>query len=910
MEVIDIESNASLTINETFECDFCVFRCANGSSIIIEGTDVVFSAEGSKFLNCTNELWKGIFVNAGTNINFNRCIISDAEKGLCFSPGYFSTYNELRATTFRNNVHGIYVGSNEGPISTLGFTVCYSNLFEGTNEMHDNTIASVALRGITSIKINLIFGSIGKINRFRNMRSGIKLEKGSYGWISNCEFENMSRAGLLTNTNINDPNTGFAIYSKESHLTIAKPLGFNACVFKDGDTHLVYVSKPNGPVSIKNAIFSGLQEYPLTLSQPIIPVPINISNNSFTIDQTSQYGMRITRPPGNTLATNTVISNNIINVPQPIFGPNEPNELVDFGPLVELKGMVGNAGNNKASITNNHLYSDNLDSYANQGIYVHGPGNMYEITNNYLFFTIGVEIPELYNNFSSLGISLENLSGSGNFIYNNTIRSFIRSVDTEDYPISNNARSALLDGIHIKNCPNITVCQNDIDSTYNGIHFSEMNLNTNYRHNIVRRHVHGSYFRKNTANGFDTDIDDQINAGNLWSSDINDYIDGGVGARYVDNPIVPFEFQYNPSTTIAPFPPSSTPMLSSWFVSNNGITPTSCDGNLSFTDHEVLIATDNYPYNTPAQNWDLHRYLCGKLLRNPGLEIGISELEDYLDGMKKSPTSPYLFAQSQFYIENAFYPDSSWQIKWDAVLGDINRKEGAVAAFLRLASLDTLAVNPVYADSLALAISTLTSYQDTLSILASIFASGRDVLLEKVTNNINTLPSDYDWEKAWIKILNIAIKYGRGYELDSADREDLLMIANACPASSLGIVVQESIGYLPHEDAVLFSGCKLPIEDCEEEEEERSAQKDTHREPAILFPNPANKQVTVQLLEKSTQGHWEIFDISGMLVSEGNWNTDQPFLQINILNLNNGFYFLRVEPEFGGCLTNKFSVIR
>lgn len=846
-------------------------------------------------------MWEGITVSIGTTIDFEDSFISDARKALYFPPGYSSTQNELITTTFRDNAVEIWVGTGVGPNSILNFNLCRGNIFEAIGYLNDLSAApgGWAQAGILISRTNLIFGTAGAANIFRGLYNGIRVHKSSHVWIANCEFRNMTRH-YSDNTPIN-PTQGTGIYSTQSRLTVTRPAGFNPCRFEANPSYGIYSTSQNGPVNVEGAVFTGNQRYGIFIARSIIPAPIVIGNNSFNLNQIRcRSAIFCVRPPGNSSATNTLIYQNQISIPS-------RDASDQTGSLIDIAGITGSSGTNGVRVYSNTINSMDLNSNSKHGIYITGVGNDYDVYTNHIRYKVESSIPTT-SEYSNLGIVFDNMPGTGNEIYSNNIRSILTSHDPLDDPTGDNSRSLIKCAIHVHNANSPNICNNDVDSTYRGIHFSESCFNTFYGLNKMRKHVFGFHAIKNTTDGLNTNIDNQINTGNLWRPNSSDYIDGGFGAAYADDVVVPFEFRFNPSSGSAgldPAPPSADPNFASWFFSNNESNSV-CNFHLSFSGSEIEIAEGEYPYNTPAQDWDLQRHLWNKLLRNPGIEEGVTEIEDFMGDPKENPTSAYLFAEALYNYEKAFYPDSIWQVKWNTTLSNIAAKKSRIAGLLTALSLDTLDVDPDYADSLATAWNAMGLYQDTLRILADTFAARRDVKLANLNTGLNSLPSDYDWEKAWIKILEVAIRYGQEIEMDSTDRADLLSIANSCPAD-IGLAAQAVIAYMHPSDADPFKGCGTRLEECEEE---RGSKFQTPGEKFLLFPNPAYKYLTVLPRDTKTSGKWKILSSSGIMVAEGNWNFGQSSLHLDISSYSNGFYLFQMDSASGQRSTMKFFIVK
>lgn len=893
-EVIDIGVGSTLTIDKSFTFSSCTFRCAENAVIVTKAglSNVVLGINNSTLLCCnSSKMWKGIKVNIGGRIQFLYNSIYDAKEAISFSPGYNAVNNVLIRNNFIDNQIGIQVGSVLGVAANVAFVACYGNQFKEQNGLNDTSLGQGHVTaGIRVDQSTLTFGTKGSKNIFDAMPTGMILRRGAYAIIANADFKNMFRVN--TEPFLEIPYEGTGIYVSSSLLTVTRISGLN-CQFTSNAMCGIFTTNHIGEIKIERASFSGAQRYGIYITQSLVPAPVTIQDNVFNLTDWRFYSaVYCVRPPGNSMTTNSIIRRNQINV------PDRNANIGAVGALIDIVGITG--GSNHFEISNNQINSLDYREEDMHGIYVLGAGDNYLVQHNKLTYA-GISAVLPGHDYSNLGITFDHMPGTGNTIYSDTVRSVLTSQDTN--VLYYNHRSLVKCGIHVYHTNAPTVCNNDVDYTYRGIHFGEENMGTVFSLNKMRHHVYGLHCRSNASSDPLTNIGDQTRRENTWSTSAGDYIDGGVGAMYEDNTTPSFLFRVNAGIT-GHMPPSFTP--SGWFISETG-SPNACVRTPnSFEDEEILIAKGEYPYSTPAEDWDQQRHLWNKLLRNPGIEEGVTEVEDFMGDPKEAPSSAFLVAEALYEYEKAFYPDSIWQNRWNTLLANISAKQGRIAGLLTQLGLDTLNVDPDSADSLGTAWTTMGLYQDTLRLLVDTFISRKDAKLTALLSKINVLPSDYDWEKAWIGILNVVIRYGQGNELDSLDRVTLLGNANSCPAD-IGSAVHEVLAYLNPDDAAPFKGCGVVSENCTEERSSKTRLPET---ATVLFPNPAHERLGVLFPDASESGYWKILSASGMLMTQGKWNAGEPLLYLDVSAYSSGIYMFQTTSASGAQSAKKFAIIR
>jgi hypothetical protein len=75
-----------------------------------------------------------------------------------------------------------------------------------------------------------------------------------------------------------------------------------------------------------------------------------------------------------------------------------------------------------------------------------------------------------------------------------------------------------------------------------------------------------------------------------------------------------------------------------------------------------------------------------------------------------------------------------------------------------------------------------------------------------------------------------------------------------------------------------------------------------------IYPNPAKDMLFIDLKGMEGNVQYEIFDIAGRLMLK-NVSLARELLSVELINFNNGIYFIRLISS-GNIHTSKFEVIR
>lgn len=418
----------------------------------------------------------------------------------------------------------------------------------------------------------------------------------------------------------------------------------------------------------------------------------------------------------------------------------------------------------------------------------------------------------------------------------------------------------------------------------------------------MNAHVFGLECRKSGNGAPNTNISNQIRRENTWSTNSSDYIDGGFGARYNDNSNPPFKFYYSSSFPNHK-PPSASPSVSSLFIQQEGLA-NGCSDGTEISPFDILVARGEYPSPNDATQWDMQRRLWYKLTRFPALADDDPDVAYFYTNT--SGSSPQLFAAAMYEYEQAFVASVALSNNLDDLYSDYQTLTSDIFEIDEGINQDTTTLNLTLAGNLHGKIVDLAVLNAALAGLAEDYTDARNDALDDLETAILNLPGDKPYELAWITILSKGAKQGRGEVLDSGERDELIVIAESCPAE-IGSACREVLTFMPADDAATFWGLETD-EDCLPLEE-RSAPSALFPNVLALSPNPTGEWLNV-ILPIQAEGAIMIHDVTGTLVRRDNIRIAQTTIQINLQTLPSGVYSLQFLSTTGERHQRQFSIIK
>lgn len=718
------------------------------------------------------------------------------------------------------------------------------------------------------------------------------------------DYSNLTvvNSNFLHMENSSEPYDGTGIYADLSTLTLTQAPGTGRCSFENNPQG-VWIRRAPGPCTVEHADFdvpfygSGIRyEFP-GINR------LRLEYNDFELLRTSRTAIYVERPPANASILNSRINDNHI-----LVTAGEAQTTCFIGPHLQVRGWKD--ASNIMEISANYIENFS-DCRRAHGIYLYGLGDNYQLSGNLLEYfgdpeSIGVG--SLNNERDILGIVFTDMPGIGNLMVGNGVRSYLHE-DPNELNEDNeyNHHSFIKCAIHVVNCNEPLICDNNTHDTYRGFHFGDANPDMIFGLNDMHTHVFGLDCRKSGDGSPNTDIADQVRRENTWSTDEEDYIDGGVGARYFDAMNVPFKFYYDPDYVLSGHrPPSATPSIGDWFFLQDG-DPLACDAAVptrGITDFDIKVAKGEYPYPNAAAQWDLQRRLWYKLTRFPELVDDDPDVEDFYDSTIGH--SAQLFAAALYEYGQAFL--ASGELAED--LNDLFEEHDALQEAIRDLDAeineDTTSLDGGLAEDLGEKILALAELNGDLTDLIEDYTVERDAALEDMETTVGNLPGYEPYEIAWITILSLAVKQGLGEELSAGEREDLIAIAESCPAD-VGSAWQEVLAFMPAEDAAPYLG-RESDEDCAEERFSTATGLPT---PAALSlsPNPTSRWLTITMPEQ-VGGIWTISAMTGQVLRRGETTAGPSSARLDVAAFVPGTYLLQFISAQGSQYVSKFSVVK
>ena len=443
-------------------------------------------------------------------------------------------------------------------------------------------------------------------------------------------------------------------------------------------------------------------------------------------------------------------------------------------------------------------------------------------------------------------------------------------------------------GIVVENSQVDVVC-NELFNHINGINikgFSKSDIATN----VFTDSDVGLVFDFNAISG------PQIHNGNLWFGDFS------AAGAYHYNPDKSFyslsNFFVNNTTTFA-FPEKVFPK--GWFENKNGRTKEceiggkASNGNsikesLDKEFNQFLLEKDIYTdADNRALNFEAARYL---------LESGnyASKTETNLLTGYETKTLEHL-NQSRNDIKNLIDYDSHAMIEYK---NQQNELENVLSKLSHLknhsaeSSVDTEVQQVELNFQLNNLLHKIKTQRSQLLVELAKKSETIKTNLDKVQANESTVSNEVFIQKMHLKILEEGVN-----SISQKEKEEIEKIAQGNPNAD-GMIVYKARNLL-YETPKFPTATPLqnmdlayiPIASIEKEEFDLE-----------IFPNPASEFLNISSIENST--NYEVVSLEGKLVKRGILNNNP----INIQNLNQGYYFIKIQTENGEMLKKKFAVIR
>ncbi|GAB4497450.1 MAG: hypothetical protein OHK0019_31090 [Saprospiraceae bacterium] len=876
-----ISITGKLTIDQSVTLNDLDFVMSPNASIEITGSGTVVTAtNGTQFYGCT-QMWLGITVVKGATILFNSgtTLVKDAWIGLRFTDGANGTNSQLVGVNFFNNHHGIAIFSMGSAASPFRFANFSGNTIKSGPPPQQSTLlpaptshpyaGSRPFRGIWIIQsnANLEFGAAAQ-NRIEDCRYGMAVFSSTVT-IANMRFRNNRSDAAIA-----DANSGTDILSSESFLVVSGATPSN-CIFQSAERFSILSMKTRA-LTVTGAEFYNPGKYGIRSIANNFAALLNIRDNSFEMEYNKFFvsAIFIERPPGNVTSTDALIRDNTVYVIFPQGAPKQHGAKV----LIDVIGKQ-DAFNNFDIESNTLTVNTKVDSI--HGIRVTGKGDDYHIweQNELTWWLAGT--PTKLN--KSLGIIAKDLTGSGQEVSGNVVESALTS----------GGLSFLNAGIQLGNVPSflVRVCENDVDDTHLGLEcLGKLDL-TWLKRNKMGNAAYGLLCRA------DAMLDEQFLHENIW--DGTSYTT--MGARHLGTPTK--FFFYDPSATISDdAPPTWSPV--EWFDddasgSNGSCFPTGTVPPITGRESDFIIGTA-VP-DTATANWDERRHLLYKLMRYPTLTEGNTNAATYLNSNATANTSAWQFARAEWLFDQAYKVSATTATSLGSLSAHYRAVVDNIMAYDVQQAQDTTTYDFSIAQNRTGAFATLCQVADSIKQQLSVIEPSINTALSTARTYAESLPTGKAYESNLKNILVIAIRYAQGDSLTETDYNSLRSIAAKCPQYN-GISIRRAPLWLPHEEAVEYI-TKTWEEECIERSTESSR---VASEVLKVMPNPANDRIQVIFPNDVTSGRWQVNDVTGRLVQEG--NIADAALSIGTADWKSGIYILICHSGSGKVSSTKFVV--
>ncbi|MCW5924350.1 MAG: T9SS type A sorting domain-containing protein [Saprospiraceae bacterium] len=860
-----------LTIDQSITLNGLTFLMSPGARIVAQGSGVVASiGSGTQMLGCSAlSMWGGIRIQNGASIEMVGARIEDAWIALHFTSNANIAGSILSGNFLYDNMIGIYF---------IGPGLFRPAVFAGNVIKRDIGPILPPPPGVTYdgslLWMGMVFG-VAKVdiasnasarNEISGYRRGIYVNNATMT-IANCSFNNNAYDATA-----GDAYSGTDIFTNNSTVAVGGA-GNQNCVFFNAYTSSI-LSRSTRGLSVSGARFNSPQRYGINCIKSInLTSPIRVTNNIFHLNGAKTIsGIFVERPPSGPETTNTLIRQNSFVVD----GGHPKDSML----VIDVLGKVD--AFDAAEISANSIEVTRTWPRIH-GIRIAGKGNNYNVIDkNLLSWKPSAPPTATIAALRSLGIIAQDLMGSNNFIIDNDIWSKLDD---------SNGKSYLKAGIQLSNNPfSLWVCENRLEENHHNLFCGGSLGNTRLVRNLIGDAGYGLYCRS------DASLPDQDRFENRWvgSTYVNrgaEYQGGSPG----------FLFFYDDDNTIPDDKPITVLPTSGWFFSLEGSNNVCGVGGVVITEKEwAFLDSTSFP-NAETDNWDTRRLLLYKLMRHAEIVSEEPTAANYLSANETAETSPWRFAYAENLFDQAYSLSNSLNAAFANTGNHFQALLDSIAILDELQAQDTTTFDTQIAQQRADVFDLLAVAADSLQQLREQAYSTVLPALQSALTYAQSLPDTQDYEKNLKDILVIAIRHARGDSLEESDYGTLRDIAAQCPAIG-GISVRRAPLWLAHGEGVDYLD-----KDWDENCGIRPLAASETKTPVGIrvMPNPADGQVEV-LFPANTTGRWQLRDMSGRIVREGNISSSS--LRIGTGTLSQGLYLLNCQFSSGDFSTTKISI--
>jgi hypothetical protein len=857
--------------------------------------DIINANQNGGMHGC-DVMWRGITVEPRARLLLNNNIIQDAQ----FVASAFRNATQLPKLRINNTVFnrnhvgirildaaGIFTNIPQEGLFTGNTFSCTSNMLP-TFDVIANYQNNAPFAGIELHNARFNVGGTGNMvinNAFNNLRNGIAAER-SEVLVYGARFTQIVGGGPL-NWN------GFPIYEFEP-ATFDGSAGIGILNQRGLNTNVEY-SVFDQMYKGVNASVSHIDLLENNLDNVTIGFDIVNADNRNVVIEHNEIGFR-----------QNGIRNTFSNAPLELtINENENIHLIPYTPdpnFVDNKAGIVSQGAGGALLPEGSSISYNtvnLPGHAH-GIQVSGNGNMDLFTNQVNFQGLQDEV----HNAGFIGIAVWN--SRLNYLNGNIILS--DNISKHPWGLGSAAHESAI------YCCNIT------HSTFAGFVLSGWCDQSRIRQTTLDNIHTGLSCQNGTVIGA------QINAGNLWNAG---YANIGAVHGGSQGEINQSLFRVQLPMTDPLWPNQRQPLFG-WFNPASGSSAADCavdaecpqvpeppeygpgeGGDIRGSDITLVNGGfSDADYNSML-SYEGGRSLYRRINAYPQMLGQIDVIDNFYYGMAESGLAPLYETDIALATLIPYSVDLKTSIEELQTVIQTMYDEADVLQ----AQLNTT-TDPSEYNSLAAQLETLSenlagkigALIDLEATALEIRSNQSDALLAGMGAISETLTLPENNRKTVERLFLESIGKGR-YSLTQSQRDELMEVANQCPATG-GNAVYEArtlvgLGSAAYHffDDQLCGGSERKSERATKEEPEQHLQ---------LMPNPAKDQVTVlvpEALQKGSVGV-RITDLTGKVWLENIPVSDQASIQLNVGRLPAGVYACQLIPESGKILTETLVLIR
>ncbi len=338
-----------------------------------------------------------------------------------------------------------------------------------------------------------------------------------------------------------------------------------------------------------------------------------------------------------------------------------------------------------------------------------------------------------------------------------------------------------------------------------------------------------------------------------------------------------------------------------WYIEECGSGNKPAEENSDWTALDESILQSEYGFHSKVTAWEAQRYIYRKLVQYPDLLNNEVRLAFY-EQMQKSSVAAYESVQSQ--ITHAFDIDKELGNELDRLEtlrgAQIAKVAGIIKAFAVAegdGEWDIIATQVIQQHG-----APIKEYSEQIKEINAKIDAQRMVNLEKLNESIANLPTENEYEKGYQMVYSLWTKAAlqNGY-LDETDLAQIRIIAHEC-ITRLGSSVLIARDLLPE--------CEKYDDECPNGTEPNWIKAVKSNSNVTLFPNPADKSLTINIEQFTAVNYIEITTIEGRIVKNISTIKGENTYNFDVSDLNNGLYLVDIKTEKGRVLNSSKLIVQ